>query len=99
MILVQNPFRLRDVDPVLRIRLPGKRENPVDIIVRDRILSGRLGNHIQTFRLLSDGFDHMLRRLQLLETLLDGDDIRIFRLLPELLLNRAELFAEEEFAL
>ena len=93
MVLVENAFRFGDVEAVLRIRLPRQRENPVDIVVCDRVFACRRRNHCEAFELFFDRLGDAFRRFEFGQPLFKCGDVGILGILAEFLLDGSELFA------
>ena len=96
---IQHPRRLVAVEPVVGAGEPRHVEQPVDVGVADMVLRRSLGNQFQAGELLFHHFGDPFRQGEFAEAAFDFNDVRVAGVFAQLLLDGAQLFAEEELPL
>src|SRR6266545_3858933 len=95
VILVEDPLRLGDVELVVRVLVPGEREDPVDVVADHRGLGAHRAHHLELLELLLGLEGGLLRHLLVLDLLLELLDLVLELVaLAELLLDRLHLLVE-----
>jgi hypothetical protein len=93
-------MRLGDVDALLRDLRPGQLDQPIEIGADHAVLGRSLGHALEPLQLLQSLLLALLGHAGLLDRLTQFGDLgRAFLALAELLLNLAELLAQDMFAL
>ena len=101
MVLVEDAAGLRDIDRRLVLSRPGQLDQPFQIGSRHRIFAGGFGHAFESRQLLLGMRLDLLRHAGLFDFLTQfGDLLRLGVVaLAELVLDRLQLFAQQEFAL
>ena len=100
MVLIEDAPRLGDVDRVGTELRPGQLDQPFQIGADHAVFGGRLGHAFETLELLKRLLFGLLRHAGLFDLLPQFRDLNGFVVaFAELLLNLAELLAQDVFAL
>ena len=100
MVLVEDLPGALEVEVVLRLLVPGQRDDPVEIGADDAVLGGRGRELLEPRELAVRGLERVLGQVLLLDQAAQLVDLRLLLVaLPELVLDRLQLLAEEELTL
>src|SRR5690606_4242325 len=96
MVLLEDPSRFLDVDLRLVLYRPRQLDQPVEIVADHAVLAAGFRHAFESAQLLLGLFADFVRHLGLLDRLLQLRDLgRLGVLFPQLLLDLAQLFAQE----
>ena len=97
---VEHLARVAEVEVVLGRRVPRQRRDPLEIVADHAVLGRRLRQPLEPRELAVGDLAHLLGQLDLRELLAQLLDLGLGRVaLPELLLDRLELLAQQVLAL